>query len=119
MSKNTICLDFDGVVHSYTTKWQGAEIIPDPPVPGAFKFITDAIDAGFSVAIFSTRSKTVEGRNALLQWFINNGFPGAHWLSFPEAKPPAIVYIDDRAFLFSGIFPPIESIKTFKTWQNK
>ena len=30
----TVVFDFDGVVHSYTSGWQGEDTIPDPPVPG-------------------------------------------------------------------------------------
>jgi hypothetical protein len=34
MRKPILCLDFDGVLHSYTSGWKGAAVIPDPPVPG-------------------------------------------------------------------------------------
>jgi len=42
MSKPILCLDFDGVIHSYSSGWKGADVIPDPPVPGAFDFIRRA-----------------------------------------------------------------------------
>ena len=35
MSQQTVALDFDGVVHAYTTPWESHNIIPDAPVPGA------------------------------------------------------------------------------------
>ena len=53
--KKTLCLDFDGVVHSYTSGWKGALTIPDPPVAGALRFIIEA-DQHFKVAIFSSRA---------------------------------------------------------------
>lgn len=62
-----ICLDFDGVVHSYTSGWQGAAAIPDPPVPGALEFIVGALDIT-TVAIFSSRSHQWGGRRAMKRW---------------------------------------------------
>jgi hypothetical protein len=35
--KPVLCLDFDGVIHGYQSGWQGANVIPDPPVPGAIE----------------------------------------------------------------------------------
>lgn len=34
--KKTICLDFDGVINSYS-KWTGYDDIPDPIVEGAHR----------------------------------------------------------------------------------
>lgn len=32
----TICVDFDGVIHSYDSGWTGATDIRDEPIPEAF-----------------------------------------------------------------------------------
>jgi predicted phosphatase len=39
-------------------------------------------------------------------------------ISITSKKPPAVVYLDDRAILFTGKFPSPEEIKNFKTWQG-
>ncbi len=37
-------------------------------------------------------------------------------LIFPQHKPAAVLYIDDRAFHFQGRFPTKEEITEFKPW---
>ena len=39
MTKPILCLDFDGVVHSYKSGWQGVDAIPDPPTEGFFEWL--------------------------------------------------------------------------------
>jgi hypothetical protein len=116
-----ISLDFDGVVHSYQSGWAGdACVIPDPPVPGAFTFITEAIERGMDVNIFSTRSHVVGARSAMYQWLVDHGMESkiAGLVRFPEKKPNAILLIDDRGFHFQGTFPSFEYIDGFKPWNK-
>lgn len=54
--KPTLCVDFDGVVHSYTSPWKGAAVISDPPVPGAIEWLLACLDY-FEVVIYSSRSR--------------------------------------------------------------
>ena len=132
MNKPILCLDWDGVIHSYTSGWKGAEIIPDPPVPGALIFIFEALDH-FRVAIFSSRSNQPGGisamKNSLRRWAIaavGEGYwrddPMLGWLNmveWPTEKPAAFLSIDDRAITFDGIWPAIETLKAFKPWNKK
>ena len=39
MNAPILCLDFDGVIHSFKSGWKGAGKIPDPPVEGAIEWI--------------------------------------------------------------------------------
>lgn len=130
MAKQTVCLDFDGVIHSYTSGWQGAEVIPDPVVPGALSAIREYIEADLRVAIFSSRSRH-EGGMAAMKRYIRDAL-AAHYdddrsfgaylylqLDFPTEKPPAMLYIDDRGFMFEGEFPPASFIKSFKPWNKE
>lgn len=118
MPKVNLCIDFDGVIHSYTTKWTSSEIIPDPPIEGSFDFILAAMKH-FKVAIFSTRILH-GGERAIKNWMIKHGFPQnlLDFLIFTANKIPAIAYIDDRAFPFHGKFPDIEELKNFTPWHS-
>jgi len=62
--KPILCLDFDGVCHSYTSGWRGAAVIPDPPVDGLWDFLFTAM-AVFEVHIFSSRSNQSGGITAM------------------------------------------------------
>ena len=114
--KQTVVFDFDGVIHSYTSGWQGETVISDPPVPGIREAITDIRTAGFEVVVVSTRCATREGLSAVRNWL---------WMhdikvdAIKKEKPPAIVYIDDRAICFDG--KPgelLDKIKVFKPWNK-
>ena len=123
--KPILCLDFDGVLHSYTSGWKGADVIPDPPVPGAIEFIQRAVEH-FRVAIFSSRSHQPGGIDAMKDWLCVNTEIGFRdkpaWIDqieWPTEKPLALVTIDDRAITFTGTWPAIESLLTFQPWNRK
>jgi hypothetical protein len=79
--KPILVLDFDGVLHSYTSGWQGARTISDPPVPGALQFLAESM-ACFKVAILSSRSHQFGGRRAMKQWLRK------HFMALTEGKGP-------------------------------
>ena len=128
MTKPILCLDFDGVIHSYSSGWKGAEIVPDPPVPGAIAFMREAVKH-FRVAIYSTRSNQPGGLTAMREWLGYHTLDQREsddedlaWIGaieWPTEKPPALVTIDDRAITFTGTWPEIETLKTFKPWNKK
>lgn len=100
----TVCLDFDGVLHAYTSPWTRADVIPDPPVPGAQKFCRALVSSGWDVVVFSTRAAEPTGLLAMESWLDDNGFPPEVRVAPPGGKPHAQVYIDDRAYRFEGDF---------------
>ena len=159
--KPTLCLDFDGVIHSYTSGWKGAKKIPDSIVSGALDFITKAMQE-FTVAIYSSRSGQYGGIRAMKTWlrkrmkevatlqvstppelkkFVFTYGVGPctlvikssdwdravdkasycliHFIEWPKFKPPAKISLDDRAICFKGIFPSVEELLSFKTWQER
>lgn len=135
MAKPILCLDFDGVLHSYSSGWKGADVIPDPPVTGAMAFIERALNH-FRVAIYSSRSGQPGGIDAMKQWMLGNlgnylattyGVPegvGAvamvnDFIEWPTEKPAAMITIDDRALTFDGTWPDIEALKAFQPWNKR
>lgn len=118
MSKPILCLDFDGVIHSYTSGWQGADVISDGPVDGAELFIHEAMKH-FTVAIYSTRSHDPGGIKAMQEWFGKWMLIPIDKLSWPGTKPPAFLTIDDRAITFEGAWPNIDVIRKFKPWNKR
>lgn len=120
MDSNPILLiDFDGVIHSYTSGWQGAAVINDAPVPGAFKFLWKAIEE-FDVQIYSSRSREEGGVTQMKAWFAHNGVASMlQYLSFPTEKPAAFLTIDDRCIQFNGTWPKVEELLKFKPWNKK
>lgn len=122
MSKSSlpvICVDFDGVVHAYSSPWNGATKIPDPPVPGALDALAGYINAGFCVYIFSTRCHSRPAIRAMRDWFIKHGGePLLRFIRFSDRKVAAVLYVDDRGFHFTGTFPTPEQVRAFKPWNK-
>lgn len=57
--KPTVVFDFDGVIHSYASGWQGPGNTPDPVVPGISSSIKEIRDMGYKVVVVSTRCSTI------------------------------------------------------------
>lgn len=133
MSKPILCVDFDGVIHSYTSGWKGAEVIPDPPVPGALKWLWECVPF-FNVNVYSSRSKDEVARIAMHYWMCSHSAEefgihhpmagrqqGPYPISFAHEKPAAFLTIDDRALCFKGKFDALDPAKLlmFKPWNKK
>jgi len=131
-----LSIDFDGVLHSYKSGWQGAGNIPDPPVDGAIPWLRSLLSdpecvcamapryLDFDVRIFSSRSRFIGGRRAIKKWLLKEfeaiGEPGqcVELLKFPLWKPPSFLHIDDRAWQFRGCFPSVDEMKAFRPWNR-
>lgn len=90
----TVCLDFDGVLADYHG-WKDVDTL-DLPYPGAKEFMQRAYDAGYRVVIHTTRNV-----DRVWSWLGKYNFP-VHLVEVTNRKPKALVYIDDRAFRFTG-----------------
>lgn len=150
--KRILCLDFDGVLHSYSSGWKGASVIPDPPTPNALQFLIMALER-FEVHILSSRSHQWGGKRAMKEWLRQHLIDLApDWestppwwqhriaqtafadpwpdevryaadkvikeIKWPWFKPPAHVTLDDRAVTFTGSWPALSDLYTFKPWNK-
>jgi hypothetical protein len=104
--RKCVCIDFDGVIHSYERGWQGGAIYGDIDVEGIHLLHR----AGFAVAVLTARQT-----DPVHQALSGNGFavlvdyPMAHskWdggsdgrtVLVTNRKVAAVAYIDDRAVL--------------------
>jgi phosphoglycolate phosphatase-like HAD superfamily hydrolase len=116
--KKTVVFDFDGVIHSYTSGWKGAFNIPDLPVAGIDKALKEIHDAGYEIVVVSTRCSYYGGQQAIESWLDSYGL-SKYVDKVCMEKPPAIVYIDDRAICFDG-HPEtlLDKINDFKPWNR-
>jgi hypothetical protein len=137
MDKPIICLDFDGVIHSYTSGWQGACNIPDPYVQGFFGWAVQAVKF-FKLVIYSSRSKEPGAIQAMREWLGKQSISAIHagevgrdfeWpelfdhIEFAHEKPAAFLTIDDRAICFKGNWSAWalapEALIAFKPWNKE
>jgi len=130
VSRKILCLDFDGVIHRYTTPWSGATIIADPPTEGALVALLNYADH-FEVHVYSSRSNSPGGREAMQSWLERwmmddmqfsrgeaEGFV-RNTLKWPSEKPPAFLTIDDRCVCFDGTWPGADELREFRPWNRR
>lgn len=121
-------------MHSYERGWQDGEIY-GTVVPGFFEWLVRARDH-FTIAIYSSRSKSEAGRVAMIDWLIarySDWFtaqpksflppPLLDILVVTHEKPPAFLTIDDRAIRFDGDWSAPElqpdAMLAYKPWTNR
>lgn len=121
-----LCLDFDGVIHSYEKGWQDG-VIYGQPTEGFFAW-AEMMRQHFLLAIYSSRSDSHKNIKPMQDWLSvhlwnwKQDHPDStlsiYDFRFPMKKPAAFVTIDDRALTFSGKwseFTP-ERLLGFKPW---
>lgn len=123
--KQTVAIDFDGTIHSYTSGWQGEAVIPDPPHEKVIDWIKQTAKH-YRICVCTTRARDPGGKTAVEQWLAKQGLdlqladqPGNRDIWVTSTKEPAVLYIDDRAWLFRGAksLPTLEEIRNFQPWQ--
>jgi len=102
----TVCVDLNGVLDQYTG-WKG-EGHMDPPRPGADRFLAELVE-DYRVVILTTQPA-----ERVWEWLREYGLD--RWVDeVTDRKPPAVVYVDDRAVTFRGNFEEtLREIRAFR-----
>jgi hypothetical protein len=110
-----VALDFDGVLHSYTSPY-GDGVPKDPPVPGALDLVAALRERGYRTVVFTARDNV----QAVGLWLVEHGFPE---MRVTNVKPKAALYVDDRALRFDGnpktVLDFVDGDPGLSTWQRK
>ena len=109
---SVVCVDLDGVLNQFD-EWRGPYYF-HPPRAGAREFLAQLRGLGYEVVVFTVRWKPHVER-----WLAEHGL--AEFVAeVTDKKPPAHVYIDDRALCFRGDFQEVlELIPRFRAhWEQ-
>jgi len=116
----TISVDFDGVIHSYASGWQGY-VPTDPPTKGAREFVEWLLNEGYEVDICSARANHPEGLAGIQAWLVEHDFNPR--LRVTATKDAALLYVDDRGYRFDGDFKLLMSFISYghhhKVWHQQ
>lgn len=99
--KQTIAIDFDGVIHKYSNGWQDGSCY-DCAIEGAIDALRKLLDRGYKIVIFSTRADTEERISEMRHWLKKYGLSRNYEYEITNKKPIAIAYIDDRGIRFTN-----------------
>lgn len=107
MAKQTLLIDFDGVLHTYDGTFSN---VLNMPVPGARKACI-FLSREYKLICFTTRKPTED----VERWLSRNGFPV---MEVTDVKKPAYLILDDRALRFDGQWTDelLAQIYNFKPW---
>ena len=130
MEREIICIDFDGVIHSYEHGWQDGDIY-GTVVEGFWEWALIAQEK-FKLVIYSSRSSDPNMLVQMHNWLNNEWqkycttkqliqpIPNYH---YTREKPAAFITIDDRAITFKGDWSApeltVEAMLAFKPWNVK
>jgi len=109
-----VAVDFDGVLHSASGPFVSPEVIDGDPVPGSIGWL-HRLTAAFEVTVLSTRAENYAGKEAIERWLVSQGPFGG--VRATAVKVPALLYVDDRGWRFTGAnFPEPDDVFRAKPW---
>ena len=109
--RKTIAIDLDGVLDEYTGKYNENNI---PDIRDGAKDFIIKLSKDYKLILFTTR-ESFKAKDWLIENDINQYFS-----DITNIKPPAFIYLDDRALKFDGDYDKtLNEIKNYKVyWKN-
>lgn len=129
----TVAVDFHGVLCRYQQgdHRDADQISDEPPTPGAIEWLLSLADT-YMMCVTSARLLPDPALvNHVVAWLVKHGVPrdiietrpvpvvarqSVVWVS--RWKPRAWLYLDDRAFRFTGTFPSLKEVRDFRPWNR-
>jgi hypothetical protein len=91
--RKTLAIDFDGVVHAYSSGWHGGAIYDDP-VQGCAEALRE-LSKRYELVLFTARGNLDDVHLWLVEHHLRHFFK-----DITNRKPMAFAYLDDRAVRF-------------------
>ena len=111
MPRDRICIDFDNVIHLWNPR-QSIALVKGDPVPGAKEAIA-LLREKYEVVVLTARA--TKGKKAIARWLKEQGIVVD---GITSVKPPALIYVDDRAVHFYGDWAEtLRDIQQFRAWK--
>ena len=107
-----MCFDFDGVIHFHPEHTPN-DVVAGEPVQGVMDKLKE-YSKKYTIAVFSVRSAILEGRTAMERFIAHHGGQAlASKIQYPDHKPIAHWYLDDRGIRIDGpdTFPSSEELE--------
>lgn len=109
--KKTIAIDLDGVLDEYTGKYDENKI---PDIRNGAKDFIIKLSKDYKLILFTTRESS-----KAKDWLIENDI-NQYFSEITNIKPPAFIYLDDRALKFNGNYDDtLNAIKNYKVYWKK
>lgn len=115
----TVCLDFDGVIHSYKKRWINEKFIPDPPVEGVKDFI-DKLRVFRRVVVKSVRCEISDaGMQAVKDYLAKHDIEVDGVVK--TCPRNASVLLDDKVIRFNGVYSDelLDKLTDFVPWNRE
>jgi hypothetical protein len=108
--KKTILIDLDGVLNTYTGKFDPNFI---PPIKDGAKEFLENLSKNYEIKLFTTRNKILASK-----WLIENKIE--HFFQdITNTKDVCYLYVDDRCITFDGDYNLLKNkIENFKVWHK-